>query len=358
MYLDNNNVELDNKDGYETNVVNDGGRKKSVIGKWRFKSQQKKLEQNNLILLIMKHKWSRLHLFLYNCKKKKEVELAIRKTKVCLHLLLCHHPPIEIILKVVDICPSLVLSVDSLNRTPLHCAVICSVCPKIVRFLIAMNPSAVHVKDLKGKIPLIHACDQITVGFNHTKTKPPSKNDLMNGITRFDKKFRSKIIRTLLKEDTHTLNATDHTGLKAIDYALRGGVDLDIIDFMKCINDREMKIFDELQNSKERSKLDKLPLIQLFEIQDDDQEQKVSYNGALTDFLGSNRYVHNYEHLPLDTLRLRYGHALDAILNENKPSSSPITHIILLDLHEDCGLISELTNTSTYREITPTILST
>jgi len=29
MYLDNNNVELDNKDGYETDVVNNGGRKKS-----------------------------------------------------------------------------------------------------------------------------------------------------------------------------------------------------------------------------------------------------------------------------------------------------------------------------------------
>ena len=45
-----------------------------------------------------------------------------------------------------------------------------------------MNPSAVNVKDLEGKIPLIHACDQITVGFNQTKTKHPSKNDLMNEI--------------------------------------------------------------------------------------------------------------------------------------------------------------------------------
>jgi len=30
MYLDNNNVELDNKHGYETDVVNNGGRKKSL----------------------------------------------------------------------------------------------------------------------------------------------------------------------------------------------------------------------------------------------------------------------------------------------------------------------------------------
>ena len=124
MYLDNNNVELDNKDGYENDFVHDGGRKKSVFSKWHFKSQQKKLEQNNLILLIMKHKWYRIHSFLYNCKKRKEVKLVIRKTKISLNLCLCHHPPIEIILKVVDICPSLVLSVDSLNRTPLHCAVI------------------------------------------------------------------------------------------------------------------------------------------------------------------------------------------------------------------------------------------
>ena len=48
MYLDNNNVELDNKDGYETDVVNDGGRKKSVFGKWHFKSQQKKVRAEQL----------------------------------------------------------------------------------------------------------------------------------------------------------------------------------------------------------------------------------------------------------------------------------------------------------------------
>ena len=73
MYLDNNNVELNNKDGYETDVVNDGDHKKSVFGKWRFKSQQKKLEQNNSILLIMKHKWSRLyiHFFITVRKRKK-----------------------------------------------------------------------------------------------------------------------------------------------------------------------------------------------------------------------------------------------------------------------------------------------
>ena len=55
-----------------------------------------------------------------------------------------------------------------------------------------MNSSAVHVKDLKGKIPLIHACDQITVGFNQIKTESPSKNDLMNKITRFDKNLEVK----------------------------------------------------------------------------------------------------------------------------------------------------------------------
>ena len=53
---------------------------------------------------------------------------------------------------------------------------------------------------------------------------------------------------------------------------------------MKYINDREIKCFDELQNDKERSKLNKLPLKQLFEIQDDDQERMVSCNGVLTDF--------------------------------------------------------------------------
>ena len=123
MYLNNNNFEVDNKDWYENNFVHDGVRKRSVFGKWHFKSQQEKLEQNNLILLIMKHKWSRLHLFLYNCKKKKEVELVIRK-KIFLNLCLCHHTPIEIIVKFVYICPSLVLSVDSLNMTPFRCSII------------------------------------------------------------------------------------------------------------------------------------------------------------------------------------------------------------------------------------------
>ena len=85
MYLYNNNVKLDNKDCYETDVVNDGGRKKNVFRKWHLKSQQKKLEQNNLILLITKHKWSRLHSFPYNYKKKKEVELAIRKKSASIY---------------------------------------------------------------------------------------------------------------------------------------------------------------------------------------------------------------------------------------------------------------------------------
>ena len=360
MITYNNDVEFDNKDGYDISVVN-GGHKKGVFGMWRFKAQQKKLERNNIMLLITRHKWSRLHSFVYDHKRKTEVELAIRKTKVCLHLLLCHHSPIAIILKVVDICPTLVLSVDSLNRTALHCAVIFLVCPKNVRFLIAMNPNAIYVKDFKEKIPLIYACDhachQITVGFNQTETKSLSKNDLMNEITKFDKNSRSQVVRALLKEDPHTLNDTDYTGLKAIDYALRGGISLDILDFMKCINDREMKILAELQSNEKRSKLDKLPSIEYL-LQQHNQERVDNCNGALTDFLGNNRLFHNYEHLPLDTLRLRHGHALDAMLNKNKPSSSPITLPTILDLNEDCGLISELTITSTCREITPTVSPT
>ena len=73
MYLNNNNFEVDNKDWYENNFVHDGVRKRSVFGKWHFKSQQEKLEQNNLILLIMKHKWSRLyiHFFITVRKRKK-----------------------------------------------------------------------------------------------------------------------------------------------------------------------------------------------------------------------------------------------------------------------------------------------
>jgi len=298
----------------------------NVYRDWRLKRQGKKKENNDLCRIIEREKWKKLLSLLFNLKRKNDIKSAILRKKNCiLHSLLMRNPPVEAVLKIVDFSPSIVFELDSSERTPLHYAVTYGASPAIARFLIAMNPEAVSLKDHEGKTPLILACSDFV---------SPS---LM-------------VVEYLLKENPSSVFTTDNKGLKASDYCTKRAIDLlpTLLNFM----DRETRIMKHLLSLKEDS-LEGLS----YDISSTDDEffdeksanrtsnahygnsENIRFQYALNTFIGASIDT-SYSYLPLDTLRKYHSVALKTV---NEDQTAHIEPPLLVVLTENCSTISKLT---------------
>jgi len=309
----------------------------NVYRDWRLKRQGKKKQNNDLCRIIEREKWKKLLSLLFNLKRKNDIKSAILCKKHCiLHLLLMRNPPVEAVLKITDFSPNIVFELDSSERTPLHYAVTYGASPAIARFLIAMNPEAVSLKDCEGKTPLILACSDFMRQQKNDITKPgPSL----------------KVVEYLLKENPSSIFATDNKGLKASDYC-RSKPAIDFLPTLLNFMDRETRITKNLL-SLGRSGLEELS----YDISSTDDEffdeksakrtsnmhhsnnENIRFQYALNTFIGAAIDT-SYSYLPLDTLRKYHSVALKTVMEDHTAHIEPP---LLVVLTENCSTISKLT---------------
>lgn len=76
-----------------------------------------------------------------------------------LHYVVRYDPPLEVVAKMIQICPDSPSARDCLNRTPLHVAVGVDAPVDIIKYLAISYPKSCNIQDGDGCTPLHLACN-------------------------------------------------------------------------------------------------------------------------------------------------------------------------------------------------------
>jgi len=99
-----------------------------------------------------------------------------------LHAVVRHNPPVDIIVRMIEICPNMPAAKDCVNRTPLHVAAGSKASATVLNVIARAHPAACNAQDDEGKTPLHFACDSSCVLFEgddrvDTRTRQPPNHD-------------------------------------------------------------------------------------------------------------------------------------------------------------------------------------
>lgn len=149
-----------------------------------------------------------------------------------LHAAVRYNPPLDIIVRMVQLCPNSPSSRDCLHRTPLHVAVGSRASPLLIRLLAHAYPAACDALDKEGKTPLHVACDSSCVLFEedlyrtHT-TERPSHDTIV----------------TLLSYSLYPVILKDYNGVSPQEYAMSSGASKKTIQLLQSLA-RDVQLLD------------------------------------------------------------------------------------------------------------------
>ena len=139
-----------------------------------------------------------------------------------LHAVVRCNPPLDMVAKMIDICPELPAAKDCLDRTPLHVAAGSNASPALIKLLVHACPAACDAVDEDGKTPLHFACDSSCELFedDFDKRKP-----------RLEPNYDS--IRVLLSESLTAATIEDYDEMNPIEYAIMSDASLKTIKLLQ-----------------------------------------------------------------------------------------------------------------------------
>jgi len=293
--------------------------------------------------LIEKENWGKMLSLLLNRKKLSKVTYAIENTPNCLQKIMNLFPPPEVVTKIVDICPNLVFELDSLERTPLHFAVLRGVCQPIVSLLIQKNPDAVFMKDSRGKTPLILACDIYTRECKNG-IRPLIDYGSGGAYTLLYPGPSLKVVKSLLRQNPQTVFDSDDAGLMASDYILRDKSSTYVLPYLSWVMNREKLIVNELQDDSRRSNLEhvemKEPPINSKDVSKTilvfrQSSEEIRFHEAINTFLGRSVAPSHDDSFTMYTE--------EETASDNSQSTAFLTKVpVIVDLWEDCSVISKM----------------
>eukprot|EP00581_Thalassiosira_minuscula_P019463 CAMPEP_0183718038 /NCGR_PEP_ID=MMETSP0737-20130205/11403_1 /TAXON_ID=385413 /ORGANISM="Thalassiosira miniscula, Strain CCMP1093" /LENGTH=210 /DNA_ID=CAMNT_0025947519 /DNA_START=232 /DNA_END=864 /DNA_ORIENTATION=- len=137
-----------------------------------------------------------------------EAKKDSRSGVTVLHACASLNAPVDLFIRMVELCPSALSSQDSLGRTPLHLAAGIGADTDVIKVLVDSHPEACEIQDEDGKTPLHIACE----------LAPFYEN-----------------IKTLLKGSPNAAIMEDESGISAIEYTLESGAHLETLRLVQLV---------------------------------------------------------------------------------------------------------------------------
>lgn len=215
----------------------------------------KKNDKKSLAELIRRKRWRKVSKLLFSTELNGDELLASVEEETgmdCLSLACMMHPPLKIVLKIVDLSPIIVTRRDAQGRTPLHIASGWGASPHVVSFLAAMNPDAATLHDDFGKTPLIMACQHM---------HPRRLSDTGNTFNDLDVGPKIEVIETLVFAAPGVVADEDSSGMDALGYLSKESTPRPILKYLTqakkidekirakdCSESGKLRIYDSVRN--------------------------------------------------------------------------------------------------------------
>ena len=140
-----------------------------------------------------------------------------------LHAVVRCNPPLDVVDKIIDLCPDQLAAKDCLGRTPLHVAAGSSAEPRLIKLLAHAYPASCDATDEDGKTPLHFACDTSCELFEDDD----SANRSMPREVSYD------TVRALLSESLHAATIEDLDEMNALEYAIMSDAGLRTVKLLQ-----------------------------------------------------------------------------------------------------------------------------
>ena len=127
-----------------------------------------------------------------------------------LHAVVRHDPPLNIVAKIIDICPRLLNDTDCLGRTALHVAAGMGASSSLIYLIAHSCPSSCIAQDEDGKTPLHFACDSSCELFEDSSSSSLSRSSIPD----------HESIRDLLSVSIHAATMEDVDEMNPLEYAI------------------------------------------------------------------------------------------------------------------------------------------
>ena len=139
-----------------------------------------------------------------------------------LHAVVRCNPPLDVVARMISICPDQLAAKDCLGRTPLHVAAGSSAEPRLIKFLAHAYPASCDATDEDGKTPLHFACDTSCELF-----EDDGANRSMPREVSYD------TVRALLSESLPAATIEDLDEMNALEYAIMSDAGLKTIKLLQ-----------------------------------------------------------------------------------------------------------------------------
>lgn len=138
-----------------------------------------------------------------------------------LHAIVRCNPPLDVVAKMMDICPDQLAAKDCLGRTPLHVAAGSSAEPRLVKLIAHAYPASCDATDEDGKTPLHFACDSTCELFEDdaNRTMP--------------REICHDTIQALLSESLLAATIEDEDEMNALEYAIMSDAGLRTVKLLQ-----------------------------------------------------------------------------------------------------------------------------
>ena len=153
-----------------------------------------------------------------------------------LHAVVRCNPPLDIVAKMVDLCPDQLTAKDCLGRTPLHVAAGSSAEPNLIKFIAHANPASCIATDEDGKTPLHVACDSSCVLFEDDDAMLP-------------REVCHDTVRALLSESMYAATIEDLDEMNALEYAIMSDAELRTVRLLQTASYKTLQSISRSSSS-------------------------------------------------------------------------------------------------------------
>lgn len=198
---------------------------------------------DNSSTLIVNQQWKLLRKYLSTAQGSTELTQLLTETlprrrsnnyaagrATLLHTCCQLHPPLDIVTRMVQLCPLAAHQRDASGRYPLHVAAAFGASPQVVHFLILQNQSAAACQDLEGKTPLHLSCEY---GCFEGACDP---GDDTNDNVTLVKGPILKQLRDLFSASAMAINQEDNDGCTPLELSITLNANLNVIHFLQKLS--------------------------------------------------------------------------------------------------------------------------
>ena len=200
---------------------------------------------DNSSTLIVNQQWKLLRKYLSTAQGSTELTQLLTETlprrrsnnyaaqvgrATLLHTCCQLHPPLDIVTRMVQLCPLAAHQRDASGRYPLHVAAAFGASPQVVHFLLLQNQNAAACQDLEGKTPLHLSCE-----YGSFEGACDPGDDTNDNVTLVKGPILD-LVRDLFSASPMAINQEDNDGCTPLELCITLNANIKVIQFLQKLS--------------------------------------------------------------------------------------------------------------------------